>query len=104
MIKIQLANPKTGKKETFTQDYIKARYVRDGLKLKTIMLDEETSDLDTFEKAIDFVVAVMNNSKVTEDTILDGVSHEEIWQLLGTVLDQVLSGSGGEEDGEEGKQ
>ncbi|WP_088838933.1 phage tail assembly chaperone G [Listeria sp. ILCC792] len=103
MVKILLTNPKTGKKETFTQDYIKARYVRDGLKLNAEMTKEKANDLLILERGIDFIVTVMDNPKVTEDTVLDGLSHEEIWPLIGAVLREVVYGQDGEE-GEEGKQ
>ncbi|MBC1420157.1 phage tail assembly chaperone G [Listeria fleischmannii] len=104
MIKIHLTNPKTGKKETFTQDYIKARYVRDGLKLNAEMTKEESDNLLVLEKGIDFIVTVMDNPKVTEDTILDGISNEEIWPLIGTVLRGVVYGQDEDESQEAGKQ
>lgn len=93
---------KLKKSKAYTQDYISARHVRNGLKLQADMNKEGASDIALLDEAVDFVVSVFDNNEVTQDTILDGLRGEKMWETLGSILGQVIRGDSSE-DGTEGK-
>lgn len=100
MLKIELLNTETKKKETFTQDFISARLVRKSLELQVEMKKGKKSDLEYLDNAIEFVVSVFDNPAVTVDAILDGLNGNELWKTLIEILNKVANGDNDEANSE----
>ncbi|EUJ59556.1 phage tail assembly chaperone G [Listeria fleischmannii] len=89
---------KRKKKNTYTQTYVSARHVRNGLELQAEMTKENSSDLESLDQALAFIVALFDDKKVTADRILDGLAYDELWETIGNILRAVIRGESADGD------
>jgi hypothetical protein len=91
MIKIELRNEQ-GEKETFIKDFVSGRNLRSVMDFATRAEKDLLSELEQLDELIYVVVNIFKNDKITFDTILDGVSSEELAPFLEDVIEQTLGG------------
>lgn len=86
-IKVELLNEK---EETvvYKTNFIPGRKVREALEVSEIAESDEYTEVQKFDKMLDFVVSVF--PKLTEDAVLDGMSSWDILPFLQKTLGDVL--------------
>lgn len=97
MIKLVLHNPETGKDETFTQNFVKARHLRQVIQFGVKTENGNLNALDQLDEMIGIVASIFENEKVTYDSILDGISSDKINETLDNIMSQVLGGEESED-------
>lgn len=78
-----------GKKKTFKQQDISARAMRECIKFYEKAEKEELSDLDAIDAMIAIVADIFQDPAVTFDSILDGLSGNELVPVLQNVFEQM---------------
>ena len=99
MLKLELFNPKTKRKEVFEKDYISTRYVRKALEIQIMAADPVTKQTDWFDALLDYTVSIFSDAEpegVTEDMILDGIPSNKAISTLVGILQGVLGMDGKE--------
>lgn len=79
-ITIQILNEK-GNKQTFKQNFIPASKVIRALDL----IEQNNSERpmrDVIEERLNFIVEVLGNPKITEDTLLNGINGIDLMETL----------------------
>ncbi len=95
MIKIELYNPETKKKETHTQTRVPARSLRKVLQFISKTETEDLNDLEALDELIALVADSFATEKVNFDSILDGVEASKISDVLMGIVEKIM----GDEDG-----
>lgn len=86
---IELELKVEGKKKTFKQQDISARAMRECIKFYEKAEKEELSDLDAIDAMIAIVADIFQDPAVTFDSILDGLSGNELVPVLQNVFEQM---------------
>lgn len=99
-LKIKLRNPETGKSKTYTQDFVSGAAMYQAFKSaaeferlqKEALSDTELMDLQL--KAIDMYLELISktftNEEVNPETILSGLSSEELVPTLMELFDSIM--------------
>lgn len=94
MIKIELYNQETKKKETYTQTRVPARYLRKILQFISKTESTELNELEQLDELIALVSDFFDTEKVNFDSILDGVEANKLYDVLMGIVEKIM----GEED------
>lgn len=100
---IELELKVEGKKKTFKQQDVSARAMRECIKFYEKAEKEELSDLDAIDAMIAIVADIFQDPAVTFDSILDGLSGNELVPVLQNVFEQ-MNGLGSDEKKSAGKK
>ena len=87
MIELQLKIE--GKKKTFKQQDISARAMRECIKFYEKADKEELSDLDAIDSMIAIVADIFQDPAVSFDSILDGLTANELGPTLQGIFEQI---------------
>lgn len=92
--------PEGGKAKTFQKNRVTARWLMEAYKLaKEIDPSKEKNDvIGILDARINFTVAFFDDEGVTRDTILDGLSGDELITALDGVYNGIIGATGGDED------
>lgn len=94
MIRLELFNQKTKRKEVFEKDYVSARNVRKALEIQEIAEDSTRKATEWYDASLSFVVNLFEDKGVTEDMILDGLKSEELLPTLTRIRQEGVLGLG----------
>jgi hypothetical protein len=97
MIRLELFNPKTKRKEVFEKDYVSARNVRKALEIQEIAEDPTRKATEWYNASLSFVVHLFEDKGVTEEMILDGLKSEELLPTLTDIRQKGVLGLGKED-------
>ena len=86
---IELELKINGKKKTFKQQEISARAMRECIKFYEKVEKNDLSELEAIDSMIMIVANIFQDPKVTFDTILDGLSANELAPTLQRVFEQI---------------
>lgn len=78
-----------GKKKTFKQQNISARAMRECIKFYEKAEKEEMSELEAIDSMIAIVADIFQDPAVTFDSILDGLTANELGPVLQGVFEQI---------------
>ena len=86
---IELELKINGKKKTFKQQEISARAMRECIKFYEKVEKKDLSELEAIDSMIMIVANIFQDPQVTFDTILDGLSANELAPTLQRVFEQI---------------
>lgn len=86
---IELELKINGKKKTFKQQEISARAMRECIKFYEKVEKNDLSELEAIDSMIMIVANIFQDPQVTFDTILDGLSANELAPTLQRVFEQI---------------
>ena len=86
---IELELKINGKKKTFKQQEISARAMRECIKFYEKVEKKDLSELEAIDSMIMIVANIFHDPQVTFDTILDGLSANELAPTLQRVFEDI---------------
>lgn len=86
---IELELKINGKKKTFKQQEISARAMRECIKFYEKVEKKDLSELEAIDSMIMIVANIFQDPQVTFDTILDGLSANELAPTLQRVFEDI---------------
>lgn len=92
MLKIELFNPETEKKETYTENFVSARSLRKVVEFGIKQESGEMTELEVMDETVALVADLFRDSRVTYDSIYDGIAADKIGDVLTQVLMDVMGG------------
>lgn len=98
MLRLELINPKTKRKEVFEKEYVSARNVRKALEIQEIAEDPTKKATEWFDASLSFTVSLFKSEGVTEEMILDGARSDELIPTMTRIRLEGVLGTG-KEDG-----
>lgn len=88
-VRLELENSK-GEKVVHEKTKIKGRAVRKAIQCSRKMYAEDADMGTQLDALIELAVEVFNDKKITEDTILDGLESDELFNALNKVYMDIL--------------
>lgn len=94
MLRLELINSKTKRKEVFEKEYVSARNVRKALEIQEIAEDPTKKATEWFDASLVFTVSLFKSEGVTEEMILDGLRSDELLPTMTKIRQEGVLGLG----------
>lgn len=90
---VKLKIKKNGRNKEYTASKITGRFVREGLQLQSDLVHADENgmtQLEYLDRLVEFSTQVFKDSKLTNEDILDGLDHDNLYIALEGVVEQVI--------------
>jgi hypothetical protein len=91
MLKIKLYDSE-GEQKTFTKGFVSGRMLRKVMAFASKSEEEKTAQIDQMDELIHLVVEAFDNEAITFDSILDGTRSDELSDILGEFIQDIMGG------------
>lgn len=92
MLKIELFNQETNKKETFIESFVSARSLRQVVEFGVKQEKGEMTQLESLDELVSIVASIFKDVRVNFDTIYDGIEADKVGDVLEGIITDVMGG------------